>query len=100
MLRAMGLRSWWSKVAGPPRVAGDAGDDPGEVSAALQEDYAASHPAESEIKKDELAEDLAAAPVAATPFAGSGQAEATEIELGLEEDVEPEEDEDPLEPET
>jgi hypothetical protein len=96
MLRAMGLRDWWSKVAGPPHVRGGHGDDPGEVDAALREDYAEAHPAESQYKRDELAEDLAAAPVAATPFSGSGQADASEIEIGLEEDVEPQEDEGPL----
>lgn len=62
----------------------------------MREDYEPSHPAESQYKKDELAEDLAAAPVAATPFSGSGQADAGEIEIGLEEDVEPQEDEGPL----
>jgi hypothetical protein len=62
----------------------------------LREDYVEAHPAESQYKKDELAEDLAAAPVAATPFSGSGQADASEIEIGLEEDVEPQEDEGPL----
>jgi hypothetical protein len=96
MLRAMGLRNWWSKVQGPPHVAGGAGDDPGEVDAALREDYAPQHPAESQIEKDQLANDLAAAPAASAPFSGSGEAEATEIELGLEEDVEPQEDEGPL----
>ena len=100
MLHAMGIRNFFKKLQGPPHVAGGAGDDPGEVAAALQEDYSEHHPAESEIKKDELAEDLAAAPVAAAPFSGSGQADASEIEVGLEEDVEPEEGEDPLEPET
>jgi hypothetical protein len=96
MLQAMGLRNLWSKIQGPPHVGGGSGDDPGEVDAALREDYEPSHPAESEYKKDELAEDLAAAPVAATPFSGSGQADASEIELGLEEDVEPQEDDGPL----
>lgn len=93
---AMGLRNWWSKIQGPPHVAGGHGDDPGEVDAALREDYEPSHPAESHYKKDELAEDLAAAPVAATPFSGAGQADASEIEIGLEEDVEPQEDDGPL----
>jgi len=92
----MGLRNLWSKIQGPPHVDGGSGDDPGEVDAALREDYEPSHPAESEYKKDELAEDLAAAPVAAAPFSGSGQADASEIELGLEEDVEPQEDDGPL----
>ena len=34
--------------------------------------------------------------ITATPFSGSGQADASEIEIGLEEDVEPQEDEGPL----
>jgi hypothetical protein len=100
MLRAMGLRNWWSKVVGPPHVAGGHGDDPGEVAAALKEDYAAPHPAESEIKKDQLAEDLAAAPVAETPFATAGESRAAEIEVGIDPDPGPDEDETPLNPDT
>jgi len=96
MLQAMGFKDFFRKLQGPPHVGGGAGDDPGEVDAALREDYAEAHPTESQYKKDELAEDLAAAPVAATPFSGSGQADASEIEIGLEEDVEPQEDEGPL----
>jgi hypothetical protein len=97
----MGFKDFFRKLQGPPRVAGGPGDDPGEVDAALREDYTPAHEADAgrEAQKNELAEDLAAAPVAATPFSGAGQADATEIELGLEEDVEPEEDEEgPLEP--
>ena len=96
MLQAMGFKDFFRKLQGPPHVGGGSGDDPGEVDAALREDYVEAHPAESQYKKDELAEDLAAAPVAATPFSGSGQIEASEIEIGLEEDVEPQEDEGPL----
>jgi hypothetical protein len=101
MLKAMGLRNWWSKVVGPPRIAGGHGDDPGEVAAALQEDYGAPHPPESQIKKDELAEDLAAAPVAETPFATAGESRAAEIEIAQDPELLPEDDDEvPLEPET
>jgi hypothetical protein len=98
----MGFKDFFKKLQGPPHVSGGSGDDPGEVDAALREDYTPAHEADAGkvAQKEGLAEDLAAAPVAATPFSGAGQADATEIELGLEEDVEPEEEDEkgPLEP--
>ena len=92
------LDSLRKAIQGPAHVSGG-GDDPGEVSAALHEDYGAPHPAESQIKKDQLADDLAAAPVAETPFATAGESIGAEIEIGQDPDLVPkDEDEVPLDP--
>ena len=91
------LDSLRKAIQGPAHISGG-GDDPGEVSAALHEDYDAPHPAESQIKKDQLADDLAAAPVAETPFATAGESRAAEIETGIEPVTEPDEPEVPRDP--
>ena len=83
-------------LAGPPHIGGS-GDDPGEMAAALHEEYAVPNADEEEVREiDSLSNlDGPAAPIAAAPFAGAGQIRATELEEQIikSEDVVPDETE-------
>lgn len=84
-------------LAGPPHISGSQGDNPGEISAALHEEYAVPNADEEEVREiDSLSSaDAPAAPIAAAPFAGAGQIRATELEeqITQSEDVVPDETE-------
>ncbi len=97
MLLRMGfLDSLRKAISGPARVGGD---DPGEVSAALHEEYAARDPGHEESKRADLSEGPGA--TGAAPYSGAGQARAAEIEDPLlSEEPEIESKEDPIDPDT
>jgi hypothetical protein len=96
-------------IAGPPRVSG-AGDEAGEVAAALHEEYTPPASGDDEIKEiDELSEAPAApggaAPFATAPFVSPssdiGPARAAEAEERAESiEAEIESQEDPVDPDT
>ena len=100
------LDSLRKAIAGPPRVQGMEGDDPGEVAATLHEEYAAPDPGHSGTDRIEGISDGPGA-TAAAPFSGAGQASAAEIEAEIvkPEDVKPDEfevesEEGPIDPDT
>ncbi len=99
MLPRMGfLDSLRKAISGPARVGGD---DPGEVSAAMHEEYAAPAPGEEESKQIEQLSEEPRAPIAAAPFAGSGESRAAEIEDPLlSEEADNESQEDSVNPDT
>jgi hypothetical protein len=108
MLPGMGfLDSLKKAIQGPPRVQGMGSDEPGEVAAALHEEYAAPDPGPSESKQIEELNDGPGA-TAAAPFAGAGQIRAAEVEAEIvrPEDVRPDEmeiaseEEGPIDPDT
>ena len=108
MLPGMGfLDSLKKAIQGPPRVQGMGSDDPGEVAAALHEEYAAPESGPPEEKHIEGLNDGPGA-TAAAPFAGAGQVRATEVEAEIvrPEDVKPDEteiaseEEGPINPDT
>lgn len=90
------LDSLKKAIAGPPHISG--ADDPGEMAAALHEEYAVPNADEEEVRQvkelDSLS-DAPAGPIAAAPFAGAGQIRATELEAEIikPEDVTPDETE-------
>jgi hypothetical protein len=85
-------------LAGPPHISGSEGDNPGEIAAALHEEYAVPNADEEEVREIKDINEAStgpAAPIAAAPFTGAGQIRATELEEQIiqPEDVTPDETE-------